>query len=498
MSERCEEEMKIALMTNNYKPIVAGVPISIERLARGVEELGHEVTVFAPTYKEQQDMENVFRYSTCLNHFIGGIVLPNPFDARIEREFKEHSYDIIHVHHPMLIGRMAVHLSRKYHIPLVFTYHTRYEQYVRSYTKGIVRMNRFMPLYLRSFMRHCNFVFAPTEGMQKYLTDTCRIRPEKTGILPTGIEKENFDIEPEEGRRIRRQYGAENMPFLLTVSRMANEKNVRFLLDSLARVKELYGKPFRMLMVGDGPDREGLEKHSRELGLEDTVIFAGTVRNEEIAPYFKAADAFLFASKTETQGIVVLEAFAGAAPVIAVRASGVEDLVDDGINGILTEEDTQEYAQAVAEYLAETDNCTVNKDIACEDRKSRAAEGDTACKEAGIAEGDTACKEAGIAEGNTMCEETHMAVGNTVCEETQSHMDMNAVWKIEGRKSADGVLEHGIYRKLPYAEMAENAFQKGTLYREEAVALKAVHYYNSVIAENVTQKKRNIRLLPAG
>jgi hypothetical protein len=334
--------------------------------------------------------------------------------------------------------------------------------------------------------------------MQKYLTDTCRIRPEKTGILPTGIEKENFDIEPEEGRRIRRQYGAENMPFLLTVSRMANEKNVRFLLDSLARVKELYGKPFRMLMVGDGPDREGLEKHSRELGLEDTVIFAGTVRNEEIAPYFKAADAFLFASKTETQGIVVLEAFAGAAPVIAVRASGVEDLVDDGINGILTEEDTQEYAQAVAEYLAETDNCTVNKDIACEDRKSRAAEGDTACKEAGIAEGDTACKEAGIAEGNTMCEETHMAVGNTVCEETQSHMDMNAVWKIEGRKSADGVLEHGIYRKLPYAEMAENAFQKGTLYREEAVALKAVHYYNSVIAENVTQKKRNIRLLPAG
>ena len=96
MSERCEEEMKIALMTNNYKPIVAGVPISIERLARGLEELGHEVTVFAPTYKEQQDMENVFRYSTCLNHFIGGIVLPNPFDARIEREFKEHSYDIIH------------------------------------------------------------------------------------------------------------------------------------------------------------------------------------------------------------------------------------------------------------------------------------------------------------------------------------------------------------------------------------------------------------------
>ena len=416
-------KMRIALMTNNYKPIVAGVPVSIERLARGLEELGHEVTVFAPTYREQQDMENVFRYATCMNHFIGGIVLPNPFDIRIEREFREHSYDIIHVHHPMLIGRMAVHLSRKYHIPLVFTYHTRYEQYVRSYTKGIVRMNHFMPFYLRSFMRHCNFVFAPTEGMQKYLTDTCKVQPEKTGILPTGIEKANFDVGPEEGKRIRRQYGAEKMPFLLTVSRMANEKNVKFLLESLARVKELYGKPFRMLMVGDGPDREGLERRSRELGLEDTVVFAGAVPNEEIAPYFKAADVFLFASKTETQGIVVLEAFAGAAPVIAVRASGVEDLVDDGINGILTQEDTQEYAQAVTEYLVGMESGTVHSDMMREERKSSAA---------------------------------------------------------------------------PAIEMAANAYQKGTLYREEAVALKAVHYYNSVIAENITQKRRNIRLLPAG
>ena len=153
--------MRIALMTNNYKPIVAGVPISIERLARGLEELGHEVTIFAPTYKERRTMrqltgrraagkwrfeavhaqtgserggeeENVFRYSTCLNRFVGGIVLPNPFDIRIEREFKEHCYDIIHVHHPMLIGRTAVHLSRKYQIPLVFTYHTRYEHYIKD------------------------------------------------------------------------------------------------------------------------------------------------------------------------------------------------------------------------------------------------------------------------------------------------------------------------------------------------------------------------------
>ncbi len=412
--------MRIALMTNNYKPVVGGVPISIERLAGGLKELGHEVTIFAPTYREADFPEgspeqDVFRYSTCLNRFVGGIVLPNPFDLRIEREFRKQRYDIIHVHHPMLIGRTAVYLSRKYSVPLVFTYHTRYEQYVRSYTKGMLKMDRIMPLYLRRFLRHCDFVFAPTEGMQEYLTDTCKVRRSRTGILPTGIERKNFDIDPEEGRSIRRQYGGEKIPFLLTVSRMAGEKNVGFLLESLARVKALYGKPFRMLMVGDGPDREALRRRSEELGLGDTVVFAGAVPNQEIAPYFKAADGFLFASKTETQGIVVLEAFAGATPVIAVRASGVEDLVDDGVNGILTEEDSREYAEKVTVFLESLDS------DCCAGQSQEA-----------------------------------------------------------------------------YRQMSANAYRKGVLYREEAVALKAVHYYNSVIAENAMQKKRNIRLLPAG
>ena len=398
-------------MTNNYKPIMGGVPISIERLARGLEAQGHEVTIFAPTYSGQQmekeTAENVFRYATCMRHFIGGIVLPNPLDPRIQREFQKKQFDIIHVHHPMLIGRTAVHLSRKFHIPLVFTYHTRYEQYAKCYTKGICKLDKIMPLYLNMFLKHCSFVFAPTAGIRQYLTETCHVSEERTGILPTGIEADNFKVSKEQSDEIRRLYGAEDMPLFLTVSRMAQEKNVSFLLESLARMKSLYQKPFRMLMVGDGPDREALEQRSVALGLQDNIIFTGTIPNERIAPYFKAADAFLFASKTETQGIVVLEAFAGATPVIAVRASGVEDLVDHGVNGILTGEDTEEYASRLLDFL-------------------------------------------------------------------------------NGAGTYDA------------KEMARNAYQKGTLYGEEAVALKAIRYYNSVIAENAIQKKRKIRLLLEG
>ena len=195
--------MRIALMTNNYKPVLGGVPISIERLAGGLKALRHEVTIFAPTYNEQQQEENVFRYATCMKRFVGGIVLPNPFDARIEKEFQEHTYDIIHVHHPMLIGRTAVRMSRKYGIPLVFTYHTRYEQYARCYTKGILRLERVMPLYLRTFFQNCSVVFAPTEGMGQYLTQECRLDPEKVGILPTGIENRNFQTKEEEAAAVR-------------------------------------------------------------------------------------------------------------------------------------------------------------------------------------------------------------------------------------------------------------------------------------------------------
>ena len=412
-------------MTNNYKPIMGGVPISIERLARGLESLGHEVTIFAPTYQEQREMEegdsmeeaNVFRYATCMKHFIGGIVLPNPFDIRIEKEFRRKAFDIIHVHHPMLIGRTAAHLSRKFQIPLVFTYHTRYEQYASCYTKGICKLDRIMPLYLHGFLKRCDFVFAPTAGMQDYLTDICHVPVENTGILPTGIEQANFNVSQETAAEIRRLYGAEHMPLLLTVSRMASEKNVSFLLESLARVKALYRKPFRMLMIGDGPDKKALEERSRMLGLQEDIVFTGTIPNERIAAYFKAADGFLFASKTETQGIVVLEAFAGATPVIAVKASGVEDLVDDGVNGILTGEDTEEYAARVTEFLKEACGCG---------------------------------------------------------------------------------MEEMPYRNACCSQMSENALQKAALYREEAVALKAVHYYNSVIAENAIQKKRNIRLLLEG
>lgn len=365
--------MRIALMTNNYKPFIAGVPISVERLANGLKALGHHVTVFAPTYEKQIEEEDVVRFGTWRKSCMGGIVLPNPTDSKIEEEFRKGNFDIIHVHHPMLIGQTAAFLSRKYHVPLTFTYHTRYEQYL-TYFKGIRFLEKgagsnsgriaalerrmlcaiqeqMVPACLNLFLRHCHYVFAPTEGMKQYLEKACGFDGERIGVLPTGIEEEHFQITGEQKTAIREKYHAEKIPLFLSVSRMAHEKNVTFLLKSIAGLKVKYGKPFRVLMVGDGPNLGEYQENCRKLGIEDIVVFTGKVPNGEIAPYYAAADAFLFASRTETQGIVVLEAFAGGAPVLALEATGVSDLVTDSENGLLCQEDMEIYTKNVLDFL---------------------------------------------------------------------------------------------------------------------------------------------------
>lgn len=137
---------------------------------------------------------------------------------------------------------------------------------------------------------------------------------------------------------------------------MAHEKNILFLLESMARLKVLYQKPFRVLLAGDGPDREAYEHRLAALNLTEEVVFVGEVENSRLAPYFKAADAFIFTSKTETQGIVILEAFAGGTPVYALDATGVRDLVKDGVNGYLSPESVDSYASMLLNLLNGKDN----------------------------------------------------------------------------------------------------------------------------------------------
>lgn len=345
--------MKIAMFTNNYKPYIGGVPISIEHLAGALRENGHQVYVFAPSYEGQQEEAYVIRYPS-FPLTIAGAPVPNILTNLFIKKVKELQIDVIHVHHPAIVGNVALEIKRKLGIPVVFTYHTRYEEYLH-YIAGLKAAEEHTGLidkYLRHFCNRCDLLVAPTPGIREYLLEKKLQTPVE--VLPTGIPAESFLPEQKKVAQIRQQYLGDVDYLFCTVSRLAKEKNLHFQLEGLACLKRLLkkeGKTFRHIMIGDGPQKKELQLRIEELGLKENVILLGNVDNAEMKNYQAASELFLFTSKSETQGIVLLEAMAVANPVIAVEASGVRDVIKNGENGYLTAEDSYLWARKIAEVL---------------------------------------------------------------------------------------------------------------------------------------------------
>lgn len=345
--------MRIAMFTNNYKPYIGGVPISIEHLAEALRARGHKVWVFAPSYKNEIEEEYVIRYPS-FPFQVAGAPVPDILTGIFLKKVRELEIDVIHVHHPALVGNVALHIRRKLGIPVVFTYHTRYMEYLH-YIRGLENLEEhtgFLDWYLRRFCNDCDLLVAPTPGIRSYLYGKEVIRPVE--VLPTGIPAEAFLPDEKRAAEIRKRYIGDADYLFCTVSRLAAEKNLVFQIQGLAHLGRLLkkrGKTFRHLFIGDGPAKESLVRMAEELGLSEHVIFVGNVENHEMKNYQAACDAFLFTSKSETQGIVLLEAMAAGNPVVALDASGVRDIVANGENGFLTGGDAADWAGRVAELV---------------------------------------------------------------------------------------------------------------------------------------------------
>ena len=346
--------MRIAMLTNNYKPYVGGVPISIEHLAAALRELGHTVYVFAPSYPNQEEEPYVIRYPSFPMQ-IAGAPVPNVLTGLLRKLIKMLRIDVLHVHHPALVGNVADILRRQLGIPVVFTYHTRYEEYL-YYVKPLKALERctgVIDRYLRWYCGRCDMILAPTPEIKEHLLYEKDVTV-PIEILPTGLPAESFVSDRKEAARIREQYCGGTDYLFCTTARLAKEKNLDFLFDSLQKIKttmEIHRKKFRYLIIGEGLEKKHLEEKCRSLGLEQEVVFVGAVANRQMKNYLAASDLFLFSSKSETQGIVVLEAMAAGTPVVAVSATGVRDIVHSGENGILTPEDCDSFAQAVEQAL---------------------------------------------------------------------------------------------------------------------------------------------------
>lgn len=339
--------MRIAMMTNNYKPFVAGVAVSVERLTESLRKAGHQVVVFAPDYDGQSEDENVVRYGALIKGVAGGFSVPNPMDPKIERKFREGNFDVIHVHHPMMIGDTARYLSWKYHVPLVFTYHTRYEQYLHYV--GLSALKGIIPFYIRGCAGSCDVVVAPTPLMRDYLEEIQQ--KSVVRVLPTGLPRESFCPDEAKAGRLRRELLGDRKTLFCTVARLAKEKNLEFLLRSMKLYKDRCGSDFKLALIGEGPYRKELVRLTKELGLMEEAVFVGNVPNCEVKNYCRAADLFVFGSLSETQGIVLLESMAAGTPVLAVRASGTRDVVVNGENGYMTEALETEFTGRLMDIL---------------------------------------------------------------------------------------------------------------------------------------------------
>lgn len=347
-------QLNVAMFTNNYLPFIGGVPISIHRLAGALRKRGNHVVVFAPSYPEETEEPDVVRCKPLFyrngKKFVYSVA--NIASPGIEKKFSEGHFDVIHVHHPFWMGAKGLHLGKKYHVPVILTYHTRFDMYA-DYLP-FFRMafkNQFSHRLVKNFAQKCDGVIAPTTTVKEYLENVGVSRPKL--VLPTGLDFSGYASIPEPViARLRQQYAPESETLLCSVSRLAPEKNLDFLIAGLKLVKEKTTVSFKCILIGSGPEREHLQAQIDAYALGGDVQLVGSVAPEEMPGYYLASDLFVFSSKSETQGMVLLEAMAGKCPVVCVRSSGTDDVISDTYNGFKTAEDVEKWAEKVL-YLLE-------------------------------------------------------------------------------------------------------------------------------------------------
>jgi 1,2-diacylglycerol 3-alpha-glucosyltransferase len=346
--------LRVSMFTNNYLPFIGGVALSIDRLCRGLIGRGAAVKIFAPTYPQPWADPvdgSVFRCPQLLHTRLTEFPVANVFSRKIGAAFKAFDCNLVHVHHPYWLGTKGMRLAGKSGIPVVFTYHTRMERYTHYIPlPGKVLKNIAVHFLIKRFANKCDAIITPTSSTEEYLRNLGVSALIET--IPTGISFEDYKHwSPKQVQDLRSRYVAPGERLLISVSRMAKEKNLDFLIDGLAKVKHRSHVLFKCMLVGDGPEKERLERKVVTLGLDGRVIFTGNIIPQEVARGYLAADLFVFASTSEAQGMVLLEAMAGGCPVVAVRASGVYDVVKDGYNGYKVAESTDNWAETVAALL---------------------------------------------------------------------------------------------------------------------------------------------------
>ncbi|MFR3685645.1 MAG: glycosyltransferase family 4 protein [Enterococcus sp.] len=344
--------MRIGFFTDTYFPQVSGVATSIRTLKNELEKQGHEVYIFTTTDPDADEFEKDI------------VRMPSvPFISFTDRRIvvrglwfayqiaKELELEIIHTHTEFGAGFLGKMVANRLRIPVIHTYHTMYEDYLHYIANGKVVRPTHVKHFIKMFVNHSTGVVCPSkrvvDTLERYEVDV------PMRIIPTGIDVAKFvrsDITKEDTNQLRDKLGiGEDELMILSLSRISYEKNIHIIVQQFPEILMSYPNA-RLVIVGKGPYREDLEELSRELGIEDYIQFTGEVPHEDVAYYYHAADYFVSASTSETQGLTYAEAIASGTQCIVEGNDYLNQLLSDDSLGITYEQD-DDFSDSFISYV---------------------------------------------------------------------------------------------------------------------------------------------------
>ncbi len=341
--------MNIAFLTNTYLPHVGGVARSVSSFAEQYRSMGHKVLIVAPQFPDAPEHEvDVIRVPALQNFNASDFSVALPIPTGLSDDLKNFGVDVIHSHHPFLLGMTAVRMARYLGVPLVFTHHTLYEQYTHYVPGDSPQFKTFIIELATGYANLCDQVFAPSDSIRNLIIERGVKKP--VDVVPTGVDLEKFAAG--DRNRGRKNNHIPNDVFVIGhLGRLAPEKNLKFLSASIVEVMKQNPKVF-FLLVGTGPSEQEVRAEFEAAGLTDRLVVAGVLQNQDLADALKAMDVFAFASKSETQGMVLTEAMAAGLPVVALDASGVREVVKNKRNGrLLFDESVPVFAAALQDMI---------------------------------------------------------------------------------------------------------------------------------------------------
>ncbi len=343
--------MKIGFFTDSYLPTPDGVATSVEATARELQKLGHDIYIIAPNQPHGKDRKNIIRLVSIQiiksPEIRWALEVPQPELFKIANL----EFDIIHGHSGGPISVLGWQLAHLHNLPFIETYHTSWEHYQHYFplpflfnVKMIKKLNGF-------FINICDAAIAPSlKAKNELLRDGVK-RP--IFIVPTGISPDKFDQKPK-GYLHEKLHIPNNKKIILTVGRLHKEKSIDFLIKAFALTHKTC-PDIVLVIIGRGPLKSKLEELAASLKIAESVYFAGTLEPKDMSYAYADSTSFIFASTSETQGLVVYEAFAAGLPVVAVEDGAFKNVVENDKNGYTTTKDEVQFADRLIRILTQAD-----------------------------------------------------------------------------------------------------------------------------------------------